>query len=131
MHTLTIPGKPIPWSRARRKGNKYFDIQIHEKKRYQWLAKTTLEAFEATLDPLKLDVECHMPIPKYDRLKRPLKRVPHIRKPDSDNLIKFICDAFNGVIWVDDKQIWEIHFRKFYAKEPKTILRWSSVINTG
>lgn len=36
-----------------------------------------------------------------------------IVKPDLDNLIKSL-DAFNGIFWVDDKQIVEIEARKHY-----------------
>ena len=30
---------------------------------------------------------------------------PHISKPDLDNLIKFVLDALNGVVWADDRQV--------------------------
>lgn len=30
---------------------------------------------------------------------------PHIKKPDGDNLEKFLNDALNGVVWSDDSRI--------------------------
>jgi len=36
------------------------------------------------------------------------------KKPDVDNYIKSICDALNGVAYVDDSQIVEIRCRKYY-----------------
>lgn len=31
--------------------------------------------------------------------------LPHLKKPDGDNLEKFLNDALSGVVWVDDAQI--------------------------
>ena len=45
---------------------------------------------------------------------------PHIYRPDVDNLIKFIGDALNEVLWIDDALIYEIHVRKIYSLTPKT-----------
>jgi Holliday junction resolvase RusA-like endonuclease len=28
----------------------------------------------------------------------------HRQKPDKDNVLKAICDALNGLVWVDDAQ---------------------------
>ena len=38
-------------------------------------------------------------------------------KPDFDNIAKLV-DAFNGVIWFDDKQITDATFAKRYSDEP-------------
>lgn len=35
--------------------------------------------------------------------------------PDHDNLAKAVCDALNGMIWVDDSQIVRSLVSKFYA----------------
>lgn len=42
------------------------------------------------------------------------------KKPDSDNVIKIILDALNGVCYHDDVQICSIHFEKKYAEIPAT-----------
>lgn len=39
----------------------------------------------------------------------------HTKKPDLDNLIKAVCDACNGILWLDDRQIAEISARKIYG----------------
>ena len=44
-------------------------------------------------------------------------------KPDLDNCIKLICDALNGIVWHDDKQVVRVTARKFYAPDPSTTLR--------
>jgi Holliday junction resolvase RusA-like endonuclease len=39
------------------------------------------------------------------------------KKPDVDNVVKAICDAFNGCVWVDDVQVVELRVSKRYGKE--------------
>jgi crossover junction endodeoxyribonuclease RusA len=36
-------------------------------------------------------------------------------KKDIDNLVKSICDGLNGVAWLDDKQVVELHAWKYPA----------------
>ncbi len=38
-------------------------------------------------------------------------------KPDMDNIIKSICDALNGVLWHDDKQVVWVLASKAYGAE--------------
>ena len=37
---------------------------------------------------------------------------PATGKPDLDNILKLVCDALNGVAWVDDSQIVSAHVVK-------------------
>ena len=50
----------------------------------------------------------------------------HIRpakSPDLDNYVKLILDALNGLLWVDDRYIVEMHSGKFYTTNiPRTEL---------
>lgn len=43
--------------------------------------------------------------------------LPHLRKPDLDNIIK-ILDALNGVAWIDDSQVVRITATKRHAETP-------------
>ncbi len=38
-------------------------------------------------------------------LKGHWPEIYHAQTPDIDNLMKFVCDALNGVFWKDDRQI--------------------------
>lgn len=40
------------------------------------------------------------------------------KKPDSDNVIKAICDGLNGVVWVDDVQVVGGWWIKSYSTRP-------------
>ncbi|MBB3103772.1 RusA family crossover junction endodeoxyribonuclease [Azomonas macrocytogenes] len=39
-------------------------------------------------------------------------------KPDTDNVLKAICDGCNGVVWRDDVQATDGMFRRRYAETP-------------
>jgi Holliday junction resolvase RusA-like endonuclease len=77
--------------------------------------------------PLYLTVIFYFKRPKAHyvagKTDRPLKQnVPlyHTGTPDVDNLLKFVCDALNGVFWRDDKYISLIRVLKMYSDRPRT-----------
>lgn len=47
---------------------------------------------------------------------------PHLTKPDTDNLIKLVKDSLNGLAWIDDSQISNVHGIKRYGPEALTRL---------
>lgn len=70
--------------------------------------------------PVKLTIEVTFPHNKSARKsERESMRVPHDRKPDTDNLTKAIKDAmtFCG-FWIDDAQVFDEHIRKFRGQQP-------------
>jgi Holliday junction resolvase RusA-like endonuclease len=74
--------------------------------------------------PVKLIVHFIMPIPaSWSKKQRTLAlagAMPHVTKPDLDNLVKLIKDALNGVFWLDDKQVFSVIAAKYYGEIPKT-----------
>lgn len=57
-------------------------------------------------------------LPRPGRLiwkTRPMPRVPHIGKPDTDNLVKSLKDALSGLAWRDDAQVFNLTAVKWYA----------------
>ena len=122
MRVYEIEGPPVPWMRAGRVGEKYYDRQFKEKTRYQWTIKSGMSGLYAASGPLKLVVEFHMPIPKSWARKKRLEAVgkPHSVRPDFDNLMKFVGDALNNLLWLDDAIIYCVSAMKFYQMEPKT-----------
>jgi len=53
--------------------------------------------------------------------RKPLKERFHTQKPDADNLAKLVCDALNGVVWVDDSQICDLHVVKVYTDDGERV----------
>jgi len=81
-------------------------------------------------DPIELEVVFYMPIPKNTSKKKYklmlLNEIKHQKQKDLDNMLKYLFDVFNEVVFKDDKQIWKITAQKLYSVTPKTevTLRW-------
>lgn len=66
--------------------------------------------------PLSISEEFVFPRPeKLLKKKSPQGRIPHTTKPDRDNLDKGVLDAMKGLLFMDDKQIFEGTISKWYA----------------
>ncbi len=132
MITITIPGKPIAKKRPRfaRKGKfvKTYNEQETEESRFLWEVKSQITECISD-EPISIDCHFYMPRPKNHygtgRNAGKLKKdapIFHIKKPDLDNLVKFVLDCLNGVAWKDDSQIYNLTATKIYTKEPKTVI---------
>ena len=49
-------------------------------------------------------------------------KLPHTKKPDIDNLIKFVLDALQGQngFFLDDSQVIRLYAEKIYTDDPHT-----------
>lgn len=129
MLILEIAGNPIPLARPRfcRKGNYVgtYDSQKKEKEQVQWQLKSQFrnQPFDF---PLAIDLTFFMQIPKSTPKGKKRQMIcgilQHIKKPDIDNLQKFILDCMNNLIFVDDSQIIELNAKKLYAENPGTLV---------
>lgn len=123
----TIEGVPTPLARPRLGHTHTYDSQKQIK--YSAGIQLVQQHLGQPLftGPLTLDVIFFMPIP--ERLRRQFKGQeqsndlayhPHHKKPDLDNLIKFVLDVANGTIITDDSLISTINARKVYSMIPRT-----------
>lgn len=64
------------------------------------------------------------PLSAPGRKRRAQHLKPHTKKPDGDNLEKFLNDALNGILWTDDARIaWLLRSKTITdAKEGETII---------
>ena len=79
---------------------------------------------------LTVNIRFSMPYPKkYFRtgkfknlLKEKWVKLPHTKKPDIDNMIKFVLDALQGQngYFIDDSQVIRIFAEKLYCNKPRT-----------
>ena len=78
-----------------------------------------------------LSVTFYMPRPKHhyrtgkykDKLKETSPWI-HTIKPDIDNLLKFVMDCGQNLLWNDDCEIFQVETRKCYSKYPRTEIEY-------
>lgn len=131
--TITVPGKPIAKARPRffRRGSfvgTYNEQQTEEGKfmllaRQQWGDRPVLEG------SVHLRCVFFFDYPKSMSIKNRLGAM-HTKKPDLDNLVKFVKDCLNGIAWKDDSQITSLIADKFYGLEARTVITISPVDNS-
>jgi len=127
MISFEIEGDPIPWARPgiirTRKTNIVYDRQRREKEMTQWRIKGRYRDAPLTV-PLRIKFIFRMPIPKST--SAPMRRemingvLHHSKRPDIDNLSKYMLDAMNGLIYNDDSQVHALVCEKVYSECPGT-----------
>ncbi len=125
MVTFEVPGDPHGKGRPKfaRRGN---FVQTYTDKKttsYEDLVRFHANIAMVDLAPLESAVAVYiyikLAVPKSYSKKRTeaclsgLERP--IKKPDWDNVAKSICDAINGIVYIDDTQIVDAHVTKVYA----------------
>lgn len=89
-----------------------------------WL--NALKPFRATIPPPVLDgaiavkVSLFYPFPKSAPRKSTELELPHIVRPDVDNVIKAMLDAFTALeFWHDDAQVYWLDIAKYRSRYPR------------
>jgi Holliday junction resolvase RusA-like endonuclease len=84
-------------------------------------AKQAIGATEPLKTPVSVFLYVRLPIPQsYPKKRKEAclngSEMP-CKKPDIDNIAKTYLDAMNGVIFVDDTQVIDLHVKKVYAEK--------------
>lgn len=129
MIVLELIGSPIPQARPRFFSRKGFVGAYNpkaEQKRsveYQIIQQFSGKPLECAV---MIEMVFFMPIPislsKKKKEKMENGEILHDKKPDIDNLQKFVLDCLNKIVIRDDSQVIEIIARKRYSFSPKTII---------
>ena len=131
MLILKIPGKPIAKKRPRFARRGKFTItysdQETEEGRFILEVKQQLDGHTLMTGPISMVVSFDFERPKShfgtgrnaNKLK-PSAPDYHVCKPDKDNLVKFLKDCFNNLVWKDDCQVFESTEIKRYSDTAKT-----------
>jgi len=119
MIEFTINLAPQPKARPRVAVVKGHALVYTPKKTRVFEAEVAAIAQQHFPQPLKgpviLNILFLLPRPKtLMRRKDPEDEIPHITRPDLDNLTKSITDGLNGVAYIDDRQIWRLNTSKLY-----------------
>lgn len=115
-----IPGDPIPLARARYGNRRVWDSQ-KEVKLISGISLTQQHQEKPFFKgPLHMDLVFYIELPHNRRKPYKHQFDYHYYKPDLDNLIKFIADIANGILYTDDCIISSISAKKIYDYEPRT-----------
>lgn len=121
---IEVEGDPIPLARARAGKNRFYDPQYIAKRNFasEVIAQTKMDKVIDT--QLAFDIIFVIKEPKSWSKKKKAKFLdqPHTQTPDIDNLIKFVFDALNSKVFVDDSQIFKVEAIKMWGETGKTIL---------
>lgn len=123
-----VPGVPLAKKRPRfttiNGHARAFNCQDTEEGKFRWELLREWGQRTPMTGPLALTVTFEMPIPKGTSKKQAAhmaaETVRHTKKPDLDNLVKFVKDCANGVLWQDDCQVVTLKAAKRYSITPGT-----------
>ena len=128
MTMFTVYGEPVGKGRPRfaKRGNFVSTYTPQKTKTYEdeirLMAKAAMGSSEPLETPVTVAIYIRVGIPvsytkqmkKYalEGILKPTK------KPDADNVLKCFLDAMNGIVYLDDKQVVNIHLTKVFAETP-------------
>jgi Holliday junction resolvase RusA-like endonuclease len=122
---IELAGEPKGKGRprfVRSTGHAYTPAQTRSYEAVLRMAAQDVMAGRTPIDgPIMVDVLACMPIPaSWSKGKRANAIAGSVRptsRPDVDNLVKML-DAFNEVVWRDDKQVVWCQVSKIYSEKP-------------
>jgi Holliday junction resolvase RusA-like endonuclease len=129
---IEIPMIPKAQKRARsriagKSGRQFVQVytdkdQRNEQENFRaMLFRQLPEGFQPIQGAITMWIYARFPIPKCSRPKMAkylALEIPHIGRPDVDNLAKHVKDCCKGVVWLDDKQVTSLTVAKNYHPEP-------------
>jgi Holliday junction resolvase RusA-like endonuclease len=126
---ILIPGRPIAKKRPRfaRRGKFVVTYSAQETEEGRTYLEIRRQWGKPPLDcPVIVEMTFLFPITAGSKkaVKAMLEgETKHMKKPDLDNAGKFYLDVMNQLVFLDDKQVYELALTKAYAQEPQTIIR--------
>ena len=128
MVMFTVYGEPIGKGRPRfaRRGNFVSTYSPQKTKTYEdeirMMAKAAMGSSEPLDTPVTVAIYIRAGIPasfskqkRKDALEGILKPT---KKPDIDNIAKCFLDGMNDIVYLDDKQVVNLHVTQLYAETP-------------
>lgn len=119
-----LPGAPVPLMRPRFsiRNRSAYDPQAHIKEAAQQILRFQHHSPCPFEEPITVKISFFMPIPKSTPKSKNLNNTPHSKRPDIDNLIKFVLDCCNNLVFKDDSIVFVITAAKLYSEDPRTEL---------
>ena len=91
-------------------------------------AGQAMRASPPMVGPVAIEIEAVHGIPASWSKKRKAAALAGLERPftsrkDWDNIGKIVCDAINGVVWIDDRQVCDGRVIKRYGETPGVHVR--------
>jgi Holliday junction resolvase RusA-like endonuclease len=128
MLTYIVYGEPVGKGRPRfaRRGKFTSTYTPQKTKTYEdeirMMAKAAMGASEPLDTPITVAIYIRVGIPaSYSKQKRKdalAGIIKPMKKPDIDNCAKCFLDSMNEIVYLDDKQVVNLHVTKVYAETP-------------
>jgi Holliday junction resolvase RusA-like endonuclease len=128
MVMYTVYGEPVGKGRPRfaRRGNFVSTYTPQKTKSYEdeirMMAKAAMGASEPLETPVTVAIYIRVGIPaSFSKQKRKdalSGMIKPTKKPDLDNVAKCFLDSMNEIVYLDDKQVVNLHVTKIYAETP-------------
>ena len=128
MTMFTVYGEPVGKGRPRfaKRGNFVSTYTPLKTKTYEdeirMMARSAMGSSEPLETPVTVAIYIRVGIPtSFSKQKRKdaLAGIEKpTKKPDADNILKCFLDAMNGIVYIDDKQVVNIHLTKVYSEVP-------------
>lgn len=129
MIKFIIPGKPQGKARPRFRRCSNYVSTYSPKQTIEYENKVKKLAIEQCKDKLNKEYTgiVKVSIKAYFKPNKSVSKkqynlligTEHLKKPDSDNIAKIICDSLNGVAYKDDSQVAYLEVKKEYSKEER------------
>ena len=126
--TYIVYGEPVGKGRPRfaRRGKFTSTYTPQKTKTYEdeirMMAKVAMGASEPLDTPMTVAIYIRVGIPaSYSKQKRKDALegiIKPTKKPDLDNIAKCFLDGMNDIVYLDDKQVVNLHVTKVYAETP-------------
>lgn len=136
-----VPGRPQGKARARtvHKSSKTMSFTPDNTVLYENLIKTCYMAASKKIyenkEPLRIHITAYFSPPLSTSKKRRSRMLSGaeypVKKPDADNIAKVVCDALNGVAYLDDVQVCDLNVEKKYGPTAKVSVEIESIGGDG
>ncbi|SEJ46458.1 Holliday junction resolvase RusA (prophage-encoded endonuclease) [Pseudomonas linyingensis] len=130
---FTVPGEPQGKGRPRigRVGSHARMFTPAKTVAYEGLvalaAQEAMQGRDMITGPVLIELHILHGVPQSMSKKRKVQALAGellpMKKPDTDNVLKAICDGCNGVVWKDDVQATDGVFRRRYSETPGVRVR--------
>lgn len=119
-----LTGKPIAQQRPRFSRGRIYDPMSEEKTEVKNTLKCNISKNTIYFDSeqlLRINMIFYTPLPKRcsKAKKTALEGILDKSRPDLDNYVKFYLDAFNEIIYEDDKSIVSLYAEKRKSANPR------------